>query len=210
MHRRIFLGGALAIGAAAPLHAAERVITSQQAEGPFYNYDLPKAHDADLVRLLAGDAPALGQVTHVLGTVQEFTGEPVAGALVEIWQCDANGRYHHPDDNEPRPLDPRFQGYGRALTDPSGGFRFRTIRPVAYATSEDGEWRTPHIHLALSTRGVRRLTTQLYVEGEALNEKDAEVAKLLPVQRPGLIRPFVDGSHLEPGAQTVRYDLILV
>jgi len=208
MHRRIFLGGGLAIGAAAPLHAAERIVTAQQVEGPFYNYDLPKVHDADLVRLLAGDAPALGQVTHVLGTVQQWSGRPVTGALVEIWQCDANGRYHHPDDHEARPLDPRFQGYGRTLTDASGGFRFRTIRPVAYGIG-GGEMRTPHIHLALSTRGVRRLTTQLYVEGEALNEKDSEVAKLLPVQRAGLIRPFVDGSQLEAGAQMVRYDLIL-
>jgi protocatechuate 3,4-dioxygenase beta subunit len=209
MHRRIFLGAGLALGAAAQVRAAERIVTAQQVEGPFYNYDLPKVHDTDLVRLLAGDAPAVGQVTHVFGTAQSWSGRPVKDALIEIWQCDANGRYHHPDDHEQRPLDVRFQGYGRTMTDASGGFRFRTIRPVAYAIG-NGEMRTPHIHLALSTRGVRRLTTQLYVEGEALNEKDSEIAKLLPVQRSGLIRPFTDGSAIEAGAQTVRYDLILV
>jgi protocatechuate 3,4-dioxygenase, beta subunit len=209
MHRRIFLGAGLALGAAAQVRAAEHIVTAQQVEGPFYNYDPPKVHDTDLVRLLAGDAPAVGQVTHVFGTAQSWGGQPVKNALIEIWQCDANGRYHHPDDHEQRPLDARFQGYGRTMTDASGGFRFRTIRPVAYAIG-NGEMRTPHIHLALSTRGVRRLTTQLYVEGEALNEKDSEIAKLLPVQRSGLIRPFTDGSAIEAGAQTVRYDLILV
>lgn len=210
MQRRLFLAGGLALGAGAPLRAAERLVTPPQVEGPFYNYDLPKTHDTDLVRLLAGDAPALGQVTHVFGTLQRFTGAPVAGALVEVWQCDANGRYHHPDDREPRPLDPRFQGYGRMTTDGSGGFRFRTIRPVAYAISGGGAMRTPHIHLAVSTRGVRRLTTQLYVEGEGLNGRDGELAKLLPVQRQALIRPFVDGSHIEAGAQTVKYDVVLI
>jgi protocatechuate 3,4-dioxygenase beta subunit len=209
MERRRFLAAGLALGAATPLRAAERIVTPPQVEGPFYNYDTPKVHDTDLVRLLAGDAPALGQVTHVFGTLQNFRGMAIGGALIELWQCDANGRYHHPADKEPRPLDVRFQGYGRTVTDAAGGFSFRTIRPVAYGIG-NGQMRTPHIHLAVSTRGVRRLTTQLYVEGEALNEKDGELAKLLPVQRQAIIRPFVDGSHIEPGSQTVKYDLVLI
>lgn len=209
MDRRTFIGAATAIGMAAPLRAAERLVTPPQTEGPFYPYERPGIDDNDLVRLRAGDAAALGQVGHVSGTVRDYDGEPIANMLIEIWQCDANGKYHHPDDDAPRTPDPRFQGYGRVLTDREGRFSFRTIRPVAYGIG-GGQMRAPHIHLAASSRGVRRLTTQLYVAGEPLNDGDFELAKILPVQRPALIRPWTDGSAIEPGSQMAAYDIVLV
>jgi protocatechuate 3,4-dioxygenase, beta subunit len=214
LRRGLILTG-IGLAAASPLRAAERLATAPQMEGPFYPYKKPRVQDADLVRLRAGDAPAVGPVVHVLGTAQTFAGEPIADALVEIWQCDSNGRYVHPDDHEDRPRDPRFQGYGKTLTDRQGKFKFRTIRPVSYAVTRPAEAggnlvRTPHIHLTLSTRGVRRLTTQLYVAGEPLNETDIALAEILPAQRAGLIRPFTNGASLEPGAQMVQYDLVVV
>src|SRR4051812_18802044 len=69
--------------------------------------------------------------------------EPVSGATVEIWQCDAHGRYLHPADTGKRPRDSAFQGYGRITSGADGAYRFRTIRPVAYPG------RTPHIHFAV-------------------------------------------------------------
>ena len=83
------------------------------------------------------DAQALGRVTHVLGRVLDRHGRPLPGLPVEIWQCDAHGRYLARGDAEllARPqagARPGFQGYGRTLTDAGGGYRFRTIRPVAY------------------------------------------------------------------------------
>lgn len=208
--RRALLTGALAVGLAPGATRAERLLwTAPQTEGPYYPDVMPTALDTDLVRLSAADAPALGQVTHVFGTVTRTTGAPIADALVEIWQCDANGRYLHTEDREDRPRDARFQGYGKTVTGADGTFRFRTIKPVAYQVT-GGPLRTPHIHAAVSTRGVRRLTTQLYVEGDPLNDKDVVLAQTPSIFRPGLIRPYLDGSAVEPGALQVRYDLVLV
>ncbi len=212
--RGLVLGGlglGVALGAA-PIARAQEVLTASQIEGPFYPYDLPQEHDADLVRVGSGDAPAMGQVTHVFGTVWATGATPLGGALVEIWQCDANGRYRHPDDLETsRTPDLRFQGYGRTLAGPDGSFRFRTIRPVSYAVSGTDIVRAPHIHVAVSTRGVRRLTSQLYIAGEALNDRDVALSSVTnPAQRSGLIRPYEDGGVFEAGAQMVRYDLMVL
>lgn len=203
--------GAVGLGAAHGARA-QQVPTASQIEGPFYPYDLPHEHDADLVRVGNGDARAMGQVTHVFGTVWTAEATPLGGALVEIWQCDANGRYRHPDDLEAgRAADMRFQGYGRTLAGRDGAFRFRTIRPVSYAVSGTPIVRAPHIHVAVSTRGVRRLTSQLYVAGEPLNDGDVALSSVTnPAQRDGLIRPYENGDVYESGALMVRYDLMVV
>lgn len=209
MHRRALILAGLGFVVVPSARGADRPPTPSQVEGPFYPLELPRPHDTDLVRLNAGDAAALGQVTHVFGAALKPNGEPIPGALVEIWQCDANGRYHHPGDRLPQPRDPRFQGYGRTLTDRGGAFRFRTIRPVSYAT-DDGRMRAPHIHLTLSTAGARRLTTQLYVEGEPLNDTDFVLLAAPALQRPGLIRPYTDGGRIEAGAWEVHYDIVVM
>jgi protocatechuate 3,4-dioxygenase beta subunit len=141
--------------------AAVSALTPAQTEGPFYPVRLPDDRDADLVRVTGSDAAALGVVTHVQGRVLDRAGQPMGGITVEIWQCDANGRYRHPRDRRAREQDPGFQGYGRAITDAAGGYRFRTIRPVAYPG------RTPHIHFKLGIARVELLTTQMYVAGDS-------------------------------------------
>src|SRR5690606_22070206 len=98
------------------------------------------------------------------GTVSDLQGKPVAGAQVEIWQCDEAGHYHHPGDGNR--ADRSFQGFGRVTVDAAGRYRFRTIRPVAYSG------RTPHIHVKVKLSGKELLTTQLYVEGDPHNARD--------------------------------------
>lgn len=221
MHRRGLIGG-LGIGlvgfaAPAILRAQElprpAPVTASQGEGPFYPYnDKLTDQDTDLVRVTGVDAQALGQITHVTGTVWNPYGAPHAGALVEIWQCDHTGRYLHRDDpNTDRPRDPGFQGYGKALTDAQGAFRFRTIKPVAYSAMLGGQqiWRAPHIHAVVSTGGVRRLTTQLYVAGAPQNDADILLQQITPTEREGLIRPYAAGNGTEAGALAAHYDLIV-
>lgn len=108
--------------------AAGRLLpTPAQTEGPFYPLDLPDDSDADLLRNghldYAQGTPAWGE-----GVVTDASGVPVRGAAVEIWQCDHQGRYHHPAENGR--ADPAFQGYGRMAVDREGRYRFRTLRPV--------------------------------------------------------------------------------
>lgn len=220
LHRRGLIGGLGLAGLAGPaiLRAQElpplRPATVFQTEGPFYPYDdMPTDQDADLVRITGQDAHALGQITHLTGVVRGQFGEPLGGALVEVWQCDSGGRYIHRDDPHTTVArDSGFQGYGKTLADRDGAFRFRTIKPVAYsAPTPIGEIRrAPHIHVAVSTRGVRRLTTQLYVAGEPLNDQDLILAHMATAdQREGVIRPYAPGTGDEAGALAAHYDLVV-
>ena len=221
LHRRGLIGGLGVglVGFAAPaiLRAQEpprpAPATASQGEGPFYPYDdKPTDQDTDLVRVTGADAQALGQVTYVTGAVWNPYGAPQADALVEIWQCDHTGRYIHRDDpNTDRPRDPGFQGYGKAMTDAQGAFRFRTIKPVAYSAMLGGQLilRAPHIHAVVSTGGVRRLTTQLYVAGAPQNDADILLQSITSTEREGLIRPYASGNGAEAGTLAAHYDLII-
>jgi len=143
--------------------AAARRPTPRQTEGPFYPVSLPQDSDADLLR--NGQLQySLGEPAWVEGTVSDLEGRPLAGAQVEIWQCDQAGHYHHPGDRGP--ADPRFQGFGRVTVGSDGRYRFRTIKPVPYSG------RTPHIHVKVKLEQRELLTTQLYVEGDPNNERD--------------------------------------
>lgn len=171
------------------------VATPRQTAGPFYPEVKPLDSDADLVHVAGQGEPAAGVVTEVLGRILGPDGRPAADALVEIWQCDAFGHYHHPLDAARRggEADPRFQGYGRTVSSADGGYRFRTIRPVAYPG------RTPHIHFAVTVQGFS-LTTQMYVAGEPLNESDFILSRIRdPEQRARVIVPL-EPSHPDAGA----------
>src|SRR5215207_3029938 len=94
--------------------------------GPYYPVIRPVERDTDLTRLRGHRSRARGQVIHVAGRVLNQRGEPLRGARVELWQANAAGRYSHPSDPNPAPLDSDFQGYGAQLTDREGRFRFTT------------------------------------------------------------------------------------
>jgi len=166
--RRRFVTG-IGLGASAFLvpgafaEALQR--TPRQVEGPFYPDKMPLDTDNDL--LVIGDAttPAIGEVTHLSGTVSNIKGELVRNALVEIWQVGANGVYMHTKDNR-KGRDKNFQSYGRFLTDSKGRFYFRTVKPVPYPG------RTPHIHVAVGLKGKRMLTSQCYIKGDKRNAQD--------------------------------------
>lgn len=155
-------------------------------EGPFYPVELPADTDADLLRN-GTLSYARGQVAWVEGSVRDLGGQPVPGAQVEIWQCDHEGHYHHPGDGGR--ADKAFQGFGRVVVGADGRYRFRTIRPVPYTG------RTPHIHVKVRLGRIELLTTQLYVEGDPGNARDA-LWRRLPdeASRAALTRPFVPGS----------------
>ena len=204
--RRHWLGSALAAGlslAAPRALAAELAGTPSQTRGPFYPHDPPLEADADLVRVGGRDTLARGVITHLSGVVRDSRGRPAPDAQVEIWQCDANGRYHHPRDRRNAPLDENFQGYGRTRTGAAGRYRFRTIRPVAYPG------RAPHIHFAIEGRGFEPLITQMYVQGAPENAYDGLLNRIgSPARRASLVIPFEPHPDL-PGEQAARFDVVL-
>ena len=129
--------------------------------------------DANLAMLAPGRV-ALGQLIQVSGRVLDEDGRPVRGAIVELWQANAAGRYFNPLDQRDAPLDPNFVGNGRVRTDSEGRYAFFTIKPGAYPVPDSGRWwRPPHIHFSvLGPSSLSRLVTQMYFPGEPLNAVD--------------------------------------
>ncbi|MBX9588396.1 MAG: hypothetical protein K2X43_03765 [Hyphomonadaceae bacterium] len=203
--RRILIGATASLVAPPFVYAqAPRVVTPGQTEGPFYPVALPADRDADLVRVQGRAAEAVGQVTHISGRVLDKRGEIVRGAMLEIWQCDANGVYDHPGDSGLRRRDQAFQGYGRSDVDGSGRYSFRTIRPVPYPG------RTPHIHFKVHAPGTGVLTTQMYVEGEPLNERDGLLRSIRdPKARQSVIVRLDPAGDIEGGALKGTFDIVL-
>ena len=177
--------------------------TPAQTAGPFYPQWFPADTDNDLVHIAGRGGTAKGTVTLISGRVLDRDGAAVVGARVEIWQCDANGRYHNVrGDSSDRPLDENFQGYGQTTTDRDGGYQFRTIRPVPYPG------RTPHIHFAVSALGLSPFITQMYVAGEPQNERDGVLMGVRPpAARSRLIVPL--GASGEPGILSGTFDIVL-
>ncbi|MEA3275253.1 MAG: protocatechuate 3,4-dioxygenase [Pseudomonadota bacterium] len=178
--------------------------TPRQSRGPFYPDRLPLDRDNDLVRVEGRDGTAAGEITDLTGTVLEPNGRPVEGALVEIWQCDANGRYIHRGDERAVPRDPNFQGYGRFTTGADGRFRFRTIKPVPYPG------RAPHIHFAVRTPGRDPFVTQMYVKGAPENQRDWLLNDILDDDaRERLIVAFEPGDDPQSAPLKARFDIVL-
>ena len=186
------------------LLAAELVPTPGQTEGPFYPVAFPPDTDNDLVRITGQAARAVGQVVHISGRVMDTRGQPKAGSVVEIWQCDANGVYRHPRAGNQGRIDHAFQGYGRTQVDENGQYRFRTIRPVPYPG------RTPHIHFAVHVLGQGRLVTQMYIEGEPHNARDGVLNGIRdPQARRSVIVHLASGQIPEAGALQGRFDIVV-
>ena len=140
--------------------------------GPVFGEDAIEPDDSDLTRHGAGEP--LGERIIVQGLVTDEDGRPLTGALVEVWQANAAGRYRHDVDRHPAPLDPNFAGAGRCLTDGDGRYRFVTIKPGAYPwQNHPNAWRPNHIHFSVFGRAFsERLVTQMYFPGDPLFEFD--------------------------------------
>jgi len=178
--------------------------TPANALGPFYPAQKPADSDADLTQVAGHNGRARGTILYVTGRVLDTRGVPLAGAGLELWQANAFGRYHHPSDTDASgPLDPAFQGYGRLAADAEGRYRIKTIKPPPYSG------RTPHIHFIVAN-GATRLTTQMFFEGEAGNERDGLYRYLNRDDRRASTGRFVDRAPgMEPGAIAATWDIVL-
>ena len=208
-NRRLFLGGLSAASASALLpggrcFAEELQQTAPVGEGPFYPDKLPLDTDNDLLVVNDSITPAVGEVTHLSGKVLTKTGAPIRNAFVEIWQVDNNGVYLHSSSNDRPDRDRNFQGYGRFLTDHTGRYYFRTVKPVAYPG------RTPHIHFGISKNGRRIFTTQLLIKGDKRNLKDGLYKRLKnEAQRNSILSEFKPLQNSRIGELVADFDIVL-
>ncbi|QGJ68529.1 Intradiol ring-cleavage dioxygenase [Planctomycetales bacterium 10988] len=187
-------GGAMASGSLMPqlLHA-DQVQTPSATEGPFYPIpaiEKQRYCDHDLTRLSPESPQSLGDIIALKGTVKNLQGEPISGAVVEIWQTNAHGKYSHPRDRRNAPMDPNFQYWGRAIADEEGKYEFLTIRPGKYPG------RTLHIHTKIFAPSGRTLTTQIYFEDEpSLNQKDGIYRRLSRAEKENVTLDFAKTSE---------------
>lgn len=200
--RRSLIRAGLAGATLALLPARAASTTPSAMEGPFYPQTLPRDRDNDLVQYGESGEMAEGEITELHGRILDIEGRPLAGAKVEIWQCDARGRYHHVDDYGRGRRDDGFQGYGRTQTSADGSYRFRTIKPAPYPG------RTPHIHCKVRARGYRGLTTQLYVAGDPRNERDGLFRSLAPEEQALVQAEWIRGGDAS-APYRARFDLVL-
>jgi protocatechuate 3,4-dioxygenase beta subunit len=204
--RRRLLLAAAAAGLLAPVpwcRADAARLTPSQSRGPFYPVELPLDSDNDLVQVDGRPELAEGTASHLFGRITDEHGRPVSRAMLEIWQCDAHGRYRHPRDRGGRALDANFQGYGRFTTDADGRYRFRTIKPVPYPG------RAPHIHVAIRGPGFEPLVTQMYVAGAPENQWDFLLNSIRdPKLRALLLVPFEPFAGPD-ATLAARFDIVL-
>ena len=132
--------------------------------------------DSNLAHPYADRPRALGQLIQVSGRLLDEDGKPVKQSVIEIWHCNASGRYIHPmDANSPNPIDENFLGSGRVLTDNNGRYEFLTVKPAAYPYPNHPErwWRPAHIHLSVfGDSFMSRLVTQMFFPGDPFNDID--------------------------------------
>lgn len=190
--------------------AAQQTLTPEQIMGPFYPVLKPLDRDSDLTRIAGKRGHAQGKVIHLMGRVLNSKREPVRGARLEIWQANAKGRYAHPADINPAPLDPSFQGYGVQLTDAEGRYRFKTIKPAAYPINpiNPNNMRPPHIHFDVTGKK-GRLVTQMYFPGEPLNETDIIFKDLGSDKNAAIGKVLPPGKEFEPDSLMVVWDIVL-
>ncbi|HEY3010447.1 MAG TPA: protocatechuate 3,4-dioxygenase subunit beta [Micromonosporaceae bacterium] len=183
--------------------------TRTEVTGPLLGDGLVGPLDHDLTAQHPGEP--LGERIIVHGRVLDGGGRPVPRTLVEVWQANSAGRYAHPVDRHPAPLDSNFTGVGRCLTDDAGRYRFITVKPGAYPwRNHDNAWRPAHIHFSLFGRAfVQRLITQMYFPGDPLFGQDPIFNSVPEAARPRLVADFDLSQTVPEWALAYRFDIVL-
>ena len=184
--------------------------TLTEVTGPLFGRDRVGPGDNDLTKQHAGEP--LGERIIVAGRVLDDDGRPAPHTLVELWQCNASGRYRHDNDRHDAPLDPNFTGAGRTVTDEAGQYKFITIKPGAYPwRNHPNAWRPAHLHFSLfGPSFMTRLVTQMYFPGDPLLPHDP-IFNSVPeaAARDRMICAFDLPATMPEWALAYRFDMVL-
>ncbi|MFG5381668.1 protocatechuate 3,4-dioxygenase subunit beta [Yoonia sp. R2-816] len=184
-----------------------------EESGPVFGPDLIGQEDADLIHNFAAEGgAAIGPRIVVHGRVMDEFGRPAPGALLEVWQANAGGRYRHKREGYLAPLDPNFGGCGRVVTGADGAYRFHTIMPGAYPwPNGPNSWRPAHIHFSLFGQAfAQRLVTQMYFEGDPLILLCPIVQSVLDADGVAALTATLDMDAAVPmDSLAYRFDIVL-
>ena len=184
--------------------------TLTEVTGPVFGESDIRQTDYDLT--LQHDGQPVGERIVVSGRVLDENNHPVPHTLIECWQANAAGRYRHGSDKHGAPLDNNFTGFGRALSDANGHYRFVTIKPGAYPWhNHHNAWRPAHIHFSLfGTAFSTRLVTQMYFPGDPLLPFDPVFNSIADERaRSRLISRFDWDTTMPEHALGYRFDIVL-
>ena len=183
-----------------------------EVTGPAFRPDELGPLDHDLILNYAQDGEPIGERTIVHGRVLDENGRGIPHTLVEIWQANAGGRYRHVNDRYLAPVDPNFGGCGRVLTDETGAYAFRTVKPGAYPfRNHVNSWRPAHIHFSIFGSGLaQRLITQMYFEGDPLLTRDVIAGTVPDPQAMQRLVASLDMNAAVPlDCLAYRFDIVL-
>jgi len=183
-----------------------------EVTGPVFSAAELDPLDNDLMRNYAKGGEPIGEQIVVHGFVLDGNGRPICGTLVEVWQANAAGRYRHRNDRFEAPIDPNFGGCGRTITDDSGYYSFRTVKPGAYPFRNFiNSWRPAHIHFSVFGSGfAQRLITQMYFEGDPLIPHDSIIATIPDKSAAERLVARLDLESAKPlECLAYRFDIVL-
>ena len=193
--------------------------TPSQTAGPYVHIGLTP-NFADIRGIYAADPGKTMLTPHtrgdriqIIGYIYDGSGAPVADAVVEIWQADADGAYATGTSSSAA----AFSSWGRQPSNGEGMFTFDTIKPGP-VTGPDGKPMAPHVSLWIVARGINiGLQTRLYFGDEAeANAADFVLNKIMdPRRRATLIARqeaadiprYVLEIHLQGDKETVFFDV---
>lgn len=186
--------------------------TDSNVEGPFYAIGAPELGSGDgaLPRLpMRPDEP--GDTLVFSGVVRSTAGQPVPGAVLDLWQADADGLY-----SQFAPGLPEWNLRGRVTAGPGGRFAVETVVPHPYDIPGDPHTarllelldlephRPAHIHVKVTAAGHAPLTTQVYFAGDPWLEHD-----VVGGARPSLVTKLERADGPDLGGYTCQFDFTL-
>ncbi len=187
--------------------------SASQTAGPFLHIGMyPSAiglpvRTQEKPNVLAGPS-VKGQPIRIEGYIYDGGGNLVKDAQIELWQANTFGKYNHPRDNQDKPVDPDFKGWGRAVTDfETGLYWFETIKPGP-VQDIGGNLMAPHASLWICARGINiGLHTRMYFsdEEDANNSDSVLQAVEKGPRRQSLIGQRISGE----GPAIYKFDIFL-
>jgi len=183
-----------------------------ETAGPRFGHAELGPLDHDLILNYAQGHEPIGERTILHGRLLDESGRGIPGALIEVWQANAGGRYRHSNDTYVAPIDPNFGGCGRMITGADGAYVFRTVKPGAYPfRNHVNSWRPAHIHFSVFGTGwVQRLITQMYFEGDPLIPHDPILQTIPdPAARDRLVAALDLNAAIPLDSLAYRFDIVL-